>query len=58
MLVLFILEGRILQGRIGKLRTSDPPEKSKVFAKLVLEAQAWHLKHKHFFDKSTQRCAS
>ena len=32
-------EGRILQGRIGKLKTSDPPEKSKVFAKLVLEGQ-------------------
>ena len=32
-------EGRILQRRIGKLRTSDPPEKSKVFAKLVLEGQ-------------------
>lgn len=34
-----VREGRILQGRIGKLRTSDPPEKSKVFAKLVLEGQ-------------------
>ena len=32
-----VREGRILQRRIGKLRTSDPPEKSKVFAKLVLE---------------------
>ena len=30
-------EGRILQRRIGKLETSDPPEKSKVFAKIVLE---------------------
>ena len=32
-------EGRILQGRIGKLKTSDPLEKLKVFAKLVLEGQ-------------------
>ena len=32
-------EGRILQGRIGKRKTSDPPEKSKVFANLVLEGQ-------------------
>ncbi|EDO48836.1 predicted protein [Nematostella vectensis] len=32
-------EGRILQGRIGKLKTSDSPERSKVFAKLVLEGQ-------------------
>ena len=32
-------EGRILQGSIGNLKTSDPPEKSKVFAKLVLEGQ-------------------
>ena len=34
-----VREGRILQGRVGKLRTSDPPEKSKVFAKLVLEGE-------------------
>ena len=32
-------EGRIIQSRIGKLRSSDPPDKSKVFAKLVLEGQ-------------------
>lgn len=31
--------GRILQGRIEKLKTSDSPERSKVFAKLVLEGQ-------------------
>lgn len=32
-------EGRIIQGRIGKLKRSDPPDRSKVFAKLVLEGQ-------------------
>ena len=32
-------EGRIIQGRIGKLKASDPPDRSKVFAKLVLEGQ-------------------
>ena len=32
-------EGRMLQGRIGKLKTFDQPEKSKIFAKLVLEGQ-------------------
>ena len=32
-------EGRITQGRIGKLKASDPPDRSKVFAKLVLEGQ-------------------
>lgn len=32
-------EGRIIQGRIGKSKMSDPPDKSKVFAKLVLEGQ-------------------
>ena len=32
-------EGRIIQSRIGKFRSSDPPDKSKVFAKLVLEGQ-------------------
>ena len=31
--------GRIIQSRIGKLRSSDPPDKSKVFAKLLLEGQ-------------------
>ena len=35
----FLPEGGILQGRIGKLKTSDPPEKSKGFAKLGLEGQ-------------------
>ena len=34
-----IREGRIIQGRIGKLKSSGPPDKSKVFAKLVLEGQ-------------------
>ena len=32
-------EGRIIQSRIGKLRSTDPPDKSKVFTKLVLEGQ-------------------
>lgn len=32
-------EGRIIQGRIGKRKTSDPPDRSKVFAKLVMEGQ-------------------
>ena len=32
-------EGRIIQGGIGKLKASDPPDRSKVFAKLVLEGQ-------------------
>ena len=32
-------EGRIIQGRIEKLKRSDPPDRSKVFAKLVLEGQ-------------------
>ncbi|XP_073231425.1 uncharacterized protein [Porites lutea] len=32
-------EGRIIQGRIGKLKASEPPDRSKVFAKLVLEGQ-------------------
>ncbi|PFX13573.1 hypothetical protein AWC38_SpisGene22326, partial [Stylophora pistillata] len=32
-------EGRIIQSRIGKLRSTDPPDKSKVFPKLVLEGQ-------------------
>ena len=32
-------EGRIIQDRIGKLKASDPPDRSKVFAKLVLEDQ-------------------
>ena len=32
-------EGRMLQGRIGKLKAFDQPEKSKIFAKLVLEGQ-------------------
>ena len=32
-------EGRIIQSRIGKLRSADPPDKSKVFTKLVLEGQ-------------------
>ncbi|XP_074616679.1 uncharacterized protein LOC141876075 [Acropora palmata] len=32
-------EGIIIQGRIGKLKASEPPDRSKVFAKLVLEGQ-------------------
>lgn len=32
-------ECRMIQGRIGKLKGSAPPDKSKVFAKLVLEGQ-------------------
>ena len=33
-------EGRItVQCRIGKLKASEPPDRSKVFAKLVLEGQ-------------------
>ena len=32
-------EGRIIQSRIGKLRSADPPDKSKVFTKLVLKGQ-------------------
>ena len=32
-------EGRMLQGRIGKLKTFDQMEKSKIFAKPVLEGQ-------------------
>ena len=32
-------ECRIIQGRIGKLKGSAPPDKAKVFAKLVLEGQ-------------------
>ena len=32
-------EGRIIQGRIGKLKSSDPPNRAKVFAKLVMEGQ-------------------
>ena len=32
-------EGRIIQSRIGKLRSTDPPDKSKLFTKLVLEGQ-------------------
>ena len=32
-------EGRMFQGRIGKLKTFDQPEKFKIFAKLVLEGQ-------------------
>ena len=32
-------EGRIIQGRIRKLKASKPPDRSKVFAKLVLEGQ-------------------
>jgi len=32
-------EGQIIQGGIGKLRSTDPPDKSKVFTKLVLEGQ-------------------
>ena len=40
-------EGRIIQGRIGKLKASDPPDRSKVFAKLLFSKA-----------KSTQRCVS
>lgn len=32
-------EGGIIQSRIGKLRSTDPPDRSKVFTKLVLEDQ-------------------
>ena len=32
-------EGRIIQSRIGKLRSTDPPDKPKLFTKLVLEGQ-------------------
>ena len=32
-------EGRIIQGRIGKRKASEPPDRSKVFVKLVLEGQ-------------------
>lgn len=32
-------ECRIIQGRIGKLKGSAPPDKTKVFTKLVLEGQ-------------------
>ena len=32
-------EGRIIQGRIGKRKRSDLPDRSKVFAKLVMEGQ-------------------
>ena len=32
-------ECRIIQGRIGKLKGSASPDKTKVFAKLVLEAK-------------------
>ena len=32
-------ECRIIQGRIGKLKGSAPPDKTKVFAKLVVEGQ-------------------
>ena len=32
-------EGRIIQSRIGKLRSPDPPDKFKVFTKLLLEGQ-------------------
>lgn len=32
-------ESRIIQGRIGKLETSNQSEKSKAFAELVLEGQ-------------------
>ena len=34
-----LCEGRIIQSRIGKLRSTDPPDKLKVFTKLVLEGQ-------------------
>ena len=32
-------EGRIIQSQIGKLRSTDPPDKLKVFTKLLLEGQ-------------------
>ena len=34
-----LCEGRMIQGRIGKLKASEPPDRSKVSAKLVLEGQ-------------------
>ena len=36
---MLLREGRMLQRRIGKLKTFDQTEKSKIFAKLVLEGQ-------------------
>ena len=47
----FLHEGRIIQSRIGKLRSKDPPDKSKVFTKLVLEGQINSAPH--FLSKST-----
>ena len=40
-------EGRIVQGRIGKLKASEPPDRSKVFAISL-----------YWKAKSTQRCVS
>ena len=34
-----LCEGRIIQSRIGKLRSTDPPDKFKLFTKLLLEGQ-------------------
>ena len=34
---MLLREGRIIQGRIGKLKASEPPDRCKVFGKLVLE---------------------
>ncbi|PFX34443.1 hypothetical protein AWC38_SpisGene690 [Stylophora pistillata] len=38
-IIKLLREGRIIRSRIGKLRSIDPPDKSKVFTKLVLEGQ-------------------
>ena len=34
-------KGRIIQGRIGKLKESNPPERSKVVVKRILEGQIY-----------------
>ena len=34
-----VREGRMIQNRIGKFKGADPPNKSKVFAKLIMEGQ-------------------
>ena len=34
-----VREGRMIQNRIGKFKGTDPPNKSKVFAKLIMKGQ-------------------
>ena len=34
-----IREGRVIQQRIGRSRKIEPPNKAKIFAKLVMEGQ-------------------